>query len=143
MEYAPHLRGGIAGILATTTLFFNNYAYILLEDMPMFLEDMPILRDVFMNQQQKNQFFSELAIAMNLSHLSTAKQYYYGFVKMISQSLSKDGELKMPDLGIFYMKEYSSKKIGDLHTGGTRVIPESKVLKFKPDYKLNYYVKNK
>ena len=95
-----------------------------------------------MNKQQKNEFFSELAIAMNLSHLSTVKQNYYGMVSMVARKLKKGGEIRFPDFGTFYMQDYKAKKINDVRTGNPRIVPACKVLKFKPDYKLNYYVKN-
>ena len=95
-----------------------------------------------MNQQDKNKFFNELAVAMGVDHLSTAKQYYYGMIKMVSRTIREEGELQLPDFGTFLMRDYKAKRIGDVRSDGFLTMPAQKVLKFKPDYKLNYYVKN-
>ena len=96
-----------------------------------------------MNKQQRSEFFNELAIAMGINYLDTVQQYYFGFVKLISRSLASKGEIRLPDFGTFYLKTRKARKLNHVRTKIDMVVPEQQVLKFKPDYKLNHYIKNR
>jgi len=92
--------------------------------------------------KEKTKFFNQLAIAMNISDLNMAHNFYYAYIKMIARSLKKCGKIESPDLGVFYMKEREGREIGMINTKVKTRINSVNVLKFDVDYKLKAFVKN-
>ena len=89
-----------------------------------------------------HKFFPELSSNCNYMSDESVKAVYYGLIKMIGSSLLKKGKLKCPDLGEFYLLIRAPHYAMDVKSHQMKLLPEKKIVKFKPCRKMKAYFKD-
>jgi len=95
-----------------------------------------------MNTSQKNEFFNGIAIAMNVSDLKIARGAYYAIAKFIVRETKKEGSLKLPDFGTFRIAKIKGRVSNIPLSTDKKIVDESNMMRFKPDYKVKHYINN-
>ena len=90
----------------------------------------------------KRQLFNELSIACNSLDVESVKQFYYGFMRYVIRETKKRGSLSFPDFGTFRIVNYKPRMARDVRSNCSKWVPASVGMKFKPDYKVNLYIRD-
>lgn len=88
-------------------------------------------------------FFENLAIESGTCDLEMVKRIYYGLIRKTIKDLGKGKSLVYPDFGEFYVKERGARRIKNVNTGVMSEVAPITTARFKPDYKLKEYIKQK
>ena len=88
-------------------------------------------------------FFENLALEIGTNDIDTVKKIYYGLIRKTIKDLGNGKNLIYPDFGEFYIKEQKAKRMRHVTTGNMIDIDPVSTVRFKPDYKLKNYVKEK
>jgi nucleoid DNA-binding protein len=88
-------------------------------------------------------FFENLALESGTNDIDTVKKVYYGLIRKTIKDLGNGNSLVYPDFGEFYIKEQKAKRMRHVITGNMININSVSTVRFKPDYKLKNYVKEK
>ena len=96
-----------------------------------------------LNLDEKNELFSNLAIAMNTVDVNVAKKFYYDFIKFVIKQTKEKGTLQLPDFGTFRMGVQKGRMGWMPRTGERRWVEGSFSLRFKSDYKVRAYVNDR
>ena len=88
-------------------------------------------------------FFENLALEAGTNDIDTVKKVYYGLIRKTIKDLGNGKSLVYPDFGEFYIKEQKAKRMRHVITGNMINIDSVSTVRFKPDYKLKNYVKEK
>ena len=93
-----------------------------------------------MSPSKKKEFFNNIAINMNTVDLDVAKNAYYAIMKFIVRETKKQGELQLPDFGTFRISVIKGRLSNMPRSNERKYVPPSNMMKFKPDYKVGYYI---
>ena len=88
-------------------------------------------------------FFENLALEVGTNDIEIVKKVYYGLIRKTIKDLGRGKSLVYPDFGKFYIREQKAKRMRHVITGNMINIDSVSTVKFKPDYKLKDYVKEK
>jgi len=61
-----------------------------------------------------------------------AKRFYYSIIKVITILLQKEGKIRLPDFGTFYLKKVKGKRMHNVNTGNMINISEKMSIMFVP-----------
>ena len=86
-----------------------------------------------------DEFFKLLAVNSGISDLDVVKRVFYGMIKTISRELRSKEIINLPDWGKFLLKTHKARKSTNIYTGEQILIPDTKTIKFEPDYKVKKY----
>lgn len=93
--------------------------------------------------EDKNKFFSELSSKAGCStDVDFVKRVYYSLIKVLMLSVREKGYIELPDLGMFYLMEWSGKIHKSRWTGQAVDVKPVRILKFKNHYNLKKYIQD-
>jgi len=95
-----------------------------------------------MKKDLKKEFFDSYARELNYVDPKSLPPMYYGLVRMILRELRENGKVKLPDFGVFYVKEIKARNINNLNGDGIVSIGSRKTCKFSPSKMLKEYFFN-
>jgi len=96
-----------------------------------------------MGPDERDEFFNELAIALNKSDLKETKELYFALARFIVKSVKKKGLINLPDVGMIRIKEMKGR-LGFVPTTKIRKeYPPCNTVRFLADYKFKKYVNDK
>lgn len=87
----------------------------------------------------KDDFFNLLAERCNYINTELVEQVYYELIRLTSQELRRQGAIRYPAFGDFYIKYLKEREMRHVGTGQMIKIPMRKVVKFTPNSKLKKY----
>lgn len=100
-----------------------------------------------MSNNQKFQFFNDLAIEMNCLSADDAQRFYYCFLKFVIKRCKKEGKIELPEWGEFKLSVFKERPVDIVvngrRIGERRILPPTKALKFKENRKLREYLNQK
>jgi len=71
------------------------------------------------------------------------KRVYVGLIRYILKQLGEGKKVVFPGFGNFRVTEYKERKIGNVNTGKSEVLPPTKVIKFSAANSLKEYIKGR
>ena len=93
------------------------------------------------NNPEKEEFFRKVSLDSKYIDPKIVKEVFYGMLRTIGLGLKYTHSIILPDLGELYVIIRPSKRRLDIHTKTVRIAPATPIIKFKPDYKFNAFIK--
>ena len=87
------------------------------------------------------EFFEKLSKKNNYVDEVVMKKFYYSLIRLIIDELRQNGKVRLPGFGDYKITEYKERKINNVNTGQTEIVPITKIIKFKACTKLKDYIK--
>ena len=77
-------------------------------------------------------FFENVSSYCNYMNPKLVRDIYIATSRHLIQSLKRDGEVELPNIGKFYIKQYKERMGTNVNSGERTVYPDVMVVKFKP-----------
>ena len=91
----------------------------------------------------RKNLFRELSAACGVADTDSSMRFYYGLVKHIIHELKKNGQIQLPELGTFKLKNVRPKRYFNVSKQAMDIAPESKRITFLPVKKMKDFFKDK